>query len=353
MLAAADLALFLQEGAAARLESWLPALAILAGSVVLGIVVKSLVIGRLAAAFAKTQTQLDDLILAAIRRHLPLWFVLAGIAVAARVAPIEPKYHAIAERAAIVGLWISITLAAASFGGAFLSRMVGRNSALASSSLVRTLVRLAICLTGGLLIIQNLGIEISPIIAALGVGGLAVALGLQPTLADLFAGIHITTSGHVRVGDTVILESGPRGTIVDIDWRAVRIQDGNNNVVIVPNSKFSGMVVTNTQLPDSTVAAPVELGVAYSADLARVEKVALEEATAVQTSVPGADPNFAPIVRFTAFTDASVRLTVTMRALRFADQGLVVHELVKRLKARLAEEGLEMPTTRQLLVPPR
>src|SRR5262245_15240672 len=309
------------------LEDWFPALAILAGSVVAGLLVRIVVIGRLAAAFAKTRTQFDDLVLAALRRHLPLWFVLAAIAASARAAPIETKYPALTERAAIVGFWISLTLAAAAFGTAVLTATAGRGSAVASSSLVRTVVRLAILLTGGLLIVQNLGIEISPILAALGIGGLAVALGLQPTLADLFAGVHITTSGHVRIGDFVLLESGPRGTILDIDWRAVRIQDGNNNVVIVPNSKFSGMVVTNTQFPDASIAASVDLGVAYGSDLDRVEKVASEAAAAVLAEGHGAVPNIPPIVRFTALGDASIRMTVTVRAQRFADQGSLVHEL--------------------------
>jgi small-conductance mechanosensitive channel len=330
------------------IEAWTPAIAVLVGAVVIGYLVKTIVVSRLGALFAKTKTNVDDLLLAALRKHIPIWFFLLGLAIAARFAPIEDKHQALAERVAVVGALLSLTFAIASCAGALLTRFAGHGAG--ASSLIRNIVKGLIIGVGALLTLQNLGVEITPIVAALGVGGLAVALGLQPTLADVFAGLHVTMSGNVHVGDFLVLDNGTRGTLLDIGWRAVRVLDASNNVVVVPNGKFAAMVVTNTQLPDGSVGATVEMGIAYGSDLTRVEQAALDVARQVQREAAGAKRDFEPLVRFTAFGPVAITMVVTMRAQAVAEQGLVVHEFMKRVKLRFEKEGFHGPTPRQIVV---
>lgn len=325
-------------------ELWMIPIGIVIGASLIGYVVQTVLIKKLEKLFAKTETDLDDLVLAAIRRHLPIWFFLAGLAVASRFAPVDQKHVHLAERGAIVGFWISLTFASANLGSAFLSRFANKDdSGVTGASLTRNILRGVIISFGALLILQNVGVEITPLITALGVGSFAIALGLQPTLADLFAGIHITLTRHVRVQDVVLLENGVKGRVLDVGWRAVRILDGNDNVVVVPNGKLAGMVVTNTHFPDTTLITTVECSVGYNCDLAKVEKVALEVARDVLQSVAGGVAKHTPLVRFHTFGDNAVLFRVILRAEKFGDQGILVHEFMKRLKARFEAENIDIP----------
>ncbi|MFN0207651.1 MAG: mechanosensitive ion channel family protein [Planctomycetota bacterium] len=328
----------------AVLNSWVTPAAVFIIIILIGYIIQAIVVKKLEAFFAKTTTDLDDLFLAAIRRHLPIWSILAGIVISLRFAPIDAEHHFLAERFAIVGFWISLTFAVANLASAMLARLGSRSdSGITGASLTRNILRGIIVTFGALLILQNLGIQITPLLAALGVGSLAIALGLQPTLADLFAGIHITLTRHVRVGDTVLLENGSQGKVLDISWRAVRILDGNNNLVAIPNGRFANMIVTNTQFPETTVFITIDTAVAHRSDLDQVERIAVEVGVDVMKTIPGGVPEFKPSVLFHKFADCSIHFKLALRAQKFADQGLVIHETLKRLKLRFESAGIESP----------
>jgi small-conductance mechanosensitive channel len=95
---------------------------------------------------------------------------------------------------------------------------------LPSVTLLPNLSRIVVLLLGILVILETLGISITPIITALGVGGLAVALALQDTLANLFAGVHVLLSRQLRPGDFVQLRSGEQGYVQDVTWRYTTIK---------------------------------------------------------------------------------------------------------------------------------
>jgi len=329
---------------------WLLALGILAGSALLGYVLRALFLRRVAALLARTSTDIDDMILESTRRHVPLWFVLGGLVVAVHVAPVEPHIADIAMRTAGVLFVVSLSLAAARFGTALLTRQAAKSGAgVTVTSLSLNIVRWSILLLGGLLALANLGISITPLLTALGVGSLAVALALQPTLANLFAGIHISVARPVRVGDFVRLESGPQGYVQDIGWRATRIRELPNNIIIVPNSRLSEMIVTNYAMPETEQAALVAVAVAYGSDLQKVERVTCEVAREVLATVPGGVPGFEPFIRFNNFGDSAIGFSVILRVAEFTDRYLVTHEFIKRLKARYDREGIEIPFPQRVI----
>jgi small-conductance mechanosensitive channel len=175
------------------------------------------------------------------------------------------------------------------------------------------------------------------------VGGLAVALGLQDTLSNLFAGIHVLLSEPIRVGDYVRLESGEEGFVTDIQWRYTRLRLLANNVVIVPNSKLAQSIITNYDRPQSELAVPVEVGVHYDSDLDQVERVTIEVAREVMRNVAGGVAEFEPFIRYHTFGESSIDFTAVLRGRGFTDQFLVKHEFVKRLRARYAAEGIVIP----------
>ena len=115
--------------------------------------------------------------------------------------------------------------------------------------LIRRVVVGAIYALGGLLILDQFNINISPLIAGLGLGGLAVALAIQPTLANLFSGTYVLTEGVIKQGDYIELENGAAGYVIDVGWRSTRINTWTNNLVVIPNSRFAETIITNYAEP--------------------------------------------------------------------------------------------------------
>jgi len=96
--------------------------------------------------------------------------------------------------------------------------------ALPVTSLTQNLAQLAVLALGLVPLLRLLGVELAPMLTALGVGGLAVALALQDTLSNLFAGFHVAMAGHVRLGDYIKLNTGEEGYVTDIGWRSATMR---------------------------------------------------------------------------------------------------------------------------------
>ena len=201
-----------------------------------------------------------------------------------------------------------------------------------------------ILVLGLLIALSVIWISITPFITALGVGGLAVALALQDTLSNLFAGIHILVEKSIRVGDFVKLETGQEGYVEDITWRTTRIRMLPNNMVIIPNSKLSQSIVTNYYLPEKRMSLLIPIGVSYSSDPEKVEKILVEEAKKAVGTIPGLLGDPEPFVRFIpGFGESSLDFTLICQVREFVDQYLAQHELRKRIFKRFNEEGIEIP----------
>ncbi len=207
---------------------------------------------------------------------------------------------------------------------------------------IRRVARPAIYLAGGLTALGTVGVSITPLLAGLGIGGLAVALAVQPTLANLFAGAYLSSEGDLNEGDFIEMDGGPAGFVVDVGWRATRIQDRFNNIILIPNSKLIESVVTNYQSQNAAVTVVVDCGVSYESDLARVERAALQAALAARDDLDEAVDDFDPVVRFTAFGESNVDLVVIMQAADRLGSFAVKHEVIKRLHAAFGREGIEI-----------
>ena len=206
--------------------------------------------------------------------------------------------------------------------------------ALPTTTLTENLVRIVVVILGLLVILAGLGLSITPMLTALGVGGLAVALALQDTLANLFAGVYLTVAKHIRIGNYIKLASGEEGYLVDIDWRASRLRQLSNNTVLVPNAKLSQSIVTNYDSPEHELVVTIEASADYASDLDRVEQIATDVARDVMRTVRGGVPSFDPLVRFHTLGDPGIGFSVILRAQEFVDQQLIKHEFVKRLHKR-------------------
>jgi small-conductance mechanosensitive channel len=307
-----------------------------------GLIIRRSVIPRLARA-AGTTSRADNVLVAALRGPVVLWCTTLGIYLAAQIAPIPGATGPLVRKLLVVLLIVSITW---SLGRAVAAAVSARATAvgmLPSVNLISNLARILVLSLGGLVILQTLGISITPLVTALGVGGLAVGLALQDTLANLFAGIHILVSRQVRPGDYVRLESGEEGYVQDVTWRYTTIRQLPNNLTIVPNAKLASAIITNFYLPDQELAVLVPVGVSYNSDLGRVENITVAVGKEIMTEVKGGVPEFDPFIRYDTLGDSSITFTVILRAREVVDQYLIRHEFIKRLHSRYRAEGIEIP----------
>lgn len=293
----------------------------------------------------KTETKIDDLIIGSLKTPSIYWCIAIGIYLGIAISELPERYIFYFSRAIHILIIFSITIATANLSGKIFKNYIQKSELpIPTTGLAYGILKGTIFIIGFLIMLSFLGISITPLITALGVGGLAVALALQDTLANLFAGIHILVEKSIRVGDFIRLETGQEGYVTDITWRTTRIRMLPNNMVVIPNSKLSQSIVTNYYLPEKRMAVQIPVSVSYFSDPDKVERVLLEEARKAIGVVPGllADPE--PTVRFIpGFGESSLDFTLVCHVREFTDQYPVQHEMRKRIFKRFKEEGIEIP----------
>ncbi|MDP8261290.1 MAG: mechanosensitive ion channel family protein [Candidatus Kappaea frigidicola] len=319
-------------------------LLVLAFFLLLGVILRFLVSKYLLAWAKKTRIKWDDVLIENLKRWVPFWTFIMGLYVALDMWGIAVAQTTFMGKLLLTALVLTITVAAANIFSTALSILAEKeDGALAVSSLTKNITRIVIFLMGGLIILRSLGISITPILGTLGVGGLAVALALQETLANIFSGIYVTIAKNIRIGDFIKLETGEEGYVVDIGWRATKVRMLPNNIVIIPNSKLGQSVLTNYYMPETEMAVLVQVGVHYQSDLKHVEKVTIEVGEETLKEVQGGVAGFKPFIRYHTFDDFSINFTVILRCKEFVDNYLIKHEFIKRLHARYNKEGIVIP----------
>jgi small-conductance mechanosensitive channel len=226
----------------------------------------------------------------------------------------------------------------------YLSSEAFRRAVAIDEGLVRFLKRVMIAIIytlGVLIILDYYGVSISPILASLGIGGLAIALALQPMLANFFAGTQIVSDRVVRVGDFVELEDGLAGFVTDVGWRSIRIRTLIDTVVIVPNTKLAESIVTNHNLPDQDLLVEVRTGVKYESDLFYVESVVKQVAQEIIDDCDEAVKEFRPWFSYDECGDANINFRIRIKAKDYISALRLRSELIKRLRTRFQKEEID------------
>lgn len=322
----------------------LPAALTVVGLIV-GLVLERLMFGpRFRPAGAEPRSRPLEILAAALRGPVALWGAIIGLYLATVLLPLPVELGGVVPRILLVLVIFSITWSLSRLAAALVAHAARDiDGGMRSASLLVNLARIVVLCLGALVILQTLGVSITPMLTALGIGGLAVGLALQDTLANFFAGIHILSSRQVRPGDFVRLSSGEEGYVEDVTWRYTTIRQLANNIIIVPNAKLASAILINYYLPGTELAVLVPVGVSYESDLGRVEQVTIDVGREVMREVPGGVPGFEPFTRYNTFGDSSVGFTVILRGQEFVSQYLIKHEFIKRLHARYRREGITIP----------
>lgn len=306
---------------------------------------------RLEKVFKRTSLEWAEVLLGALARPVRYLILFGALSISIQWAPPQIATHPMTR--ALCKIFIMTVLAWAA--DRTLTVLLFHTSALKGLSttvknLLKVVLRMSIYSIVVLIALESFGVSITPLLASLGVGSLAVALALQDTLGNLFSGFYLVLDRPVQVEDNIRLEDGTEGKVKNIGWRSTKIEMGSGNTVILPNSKLSSSRIINYEIPTPEVTFSVNLSLSIENDLNKIETTVLEVAKDCQKTVAGANPNFEPVFNFQEVTEFTVKLAIALRSKRFADQGKLKHEFIRRVVPRLKAEGIEIAPKRALTV---
>ena len=251
-----------------ELDAFILPLCIVAGAFLLGLIFDKIVLKQIRKIAQRTKWECDDIFIHNIHGVTIFWFVAAGCYGALLNIPMNASLLHHLQKGLLILVILSVTWVLSKILVGFVdvySKRVG--GALLSTSMFANVTKILVFILGILIILQTLGISIAPILTALGVGGLAVALALQETLSNLFAGIQMIASKQIKPGNYVKLDSGQEGYVTDITWRFTTVRALPDNMIIIPNAKLAAAIVTNYDYPEKEISVVIQVGVTYGSDL--------------------------------------------------------------------------------------
>ncbi len=294
-----------------------------------------------------TETELDDLVFRAVRRPVSLIILVLGSYLAVVIptdltAGQQDVVNALFTAAAILASLVLITRLLSVSLDWYISRLsVDQRSATAHIlPILRKVAVIVVYAIGVMLMLDALGISISPLIASLSLGGLAVALAIQPTLSNVFAGTYVATENVISPGDYIELEGGIAGYVIEVSLRSTRIRTWENQLVVIPNSRLAESIVTNYSEPTPPINVYLTCGVSYSSDLDRVEAVSRDVMTRVLEESPHAVKDYGSYFAFDTFGESNVDFWLFVQARDRLSSFELRSELVNELHRRFAEEGI-------------
>lgn len=319
---------------------------------ILGLLLQHFVLHRWRMAAGEEGTALRRILPRVLTGIIILWVVLAALYLTLALVPMQKALASTLQSILVVLAILSL--------GLFLARLTSelitanarrRNEVVATTTLFSNITRIAVLGIAILIALGYLQITITPLLTALGVGGLAVALALQDTLSNFFAGIQIIASRQLKVGDFVRLDPEHEGFVEDITWRNTTLRSYANNRIVVPNAKLANSITVNYNMKEAWLSFSVPFQVPYGSDLEKVEQVTLKVAEEVLREIPGGVADSHPVVSFSALADSGVSLSVALQAQDHPSQFALRNALVKRIVARFAGEGLEIAFAGQPALP--
>jgi len=328
-------------------------LAALVAGVVINVFFKR-VLERIA---GKTETKLDDLVLAALRWPLKLVVYTLALRYSARLFtfPGNPEFQAGFRRffesasLVLIGLIVAVVLVKiVDIIIAYVKPRVEASESTLDDQLLPIMGKLAkiFALTLlGLLVLQNLGYNVTSLIAGLGIGGLAVALAAQETLSNIFGSIAIFADKPFAVGDRVQVE-GCDGPVESVGMRSTRIRTLDGTLVTVPNAKMSNATINNVQARPF-IKKLFTINLTYDTGFEKMQK-ALE----ILREVFGAEENFENHwVYFSDFAAHSLDILciVWCTELRYEEYLKIVEGVNLDVLRRFDAEGIEFAFPTQTL----
>lgn len=320
-----------------------------------GIIIASLIAAKIVywliekyvKAFAKkTKSEIDDLVLKIIQKPLYYIIILLGFEFAVRTievpAIIQETVAALVSAGIIaIGAWFIANLVDVILVGIIGRKIAAKTQTTADDEAIPFLskvLRFTIYLLAFMIILDQFNIEITPLVASLGIAGFAIGFAAKDTIGNLLAGFFILMDRPFAKGDRIEIK-GNIGEVVDIGLRTTRIETLDHTYVIIPNADIVSNEVINYALPDVQIKGKINIGVAYGTDPDKVKEILLKIAKNVEYVMEEPEP----VVFFTEFGDSALNFLLVFWVSDFRKKIRAVDEINTKIYEEFTKEGIEIP----------
>ncbi|MCC7439555.1 MAG: mechanosensitive ion channel family protein [Armatimonadetes bacterium] len=347
-----------------NLQPFLVPAAYVIGAAAVGFVIH-FVLGTVVHRWAqKTAFAYDDIVVATLRTPLVITTLLVGVWLSLGRSQLSADVMKIVEMGLEALFLIVLTVSLGVLSQRIIrARADVHHNSRAATGVIQKIVQICLYAIGFALILNAFGVNITAILTALGIGGLALALALQDTLSNLFSGIYITLANQIRVGDYVAIAAELEGVVADINWRTTAIRTLDDTLVIIPNSKLSQATVTNLSLPERHFRMSVTVTVDYRSDPELVEQTlirlieesghsthdAAEATEQPEGKIRGLLSVPRPEANFHSFGDSFLNVTFYFWVRDYRFRTPVRHQVIKKTIVRFREVGIPRPFPQRVL----
>mgnify|MGYP000090654397 CR=1 FL=1 len=317
---------------------WGQVLLILTGSVVAAKAIELLAYGIISRSARLTGRNYSNIFNDEIRTPLYLTVILAGVYVSARLLP-QVRVGFFISSAAMSILAVLWAYAAVQLGGRLIETADGSPSGREFTPVVKNLVTFSIIIATFFFLLGTWNINVTPLLASAGIIGLVLGIAAQDALGNFFSGISLYLDKTYKLGDMIELESGDRGTVIDMSIRSTTILTQDNVAITVPNGLMNEEPVINESAPVRKRRVRLDVNIAYDSELETVKQGLLAAAEAE----PMALEEPAPAMQFREFGDSAIVSQLQFYIKHPAQRGRARHAVIERIDERFREDEVEIP----------
>lgn len=313
-----------------------------------------IIIVRLSALSRRTDTDVDDVVINAVKGVRAWVYSIVSIYIALQVFTLSGRVDVVLTSIFLLAIVWQLIEIASCFVDYFAKRLLSKDedgdgvidpNAATATDMVTLLARVALWILGGLFVLSNLGIEVTSLIAGLGIGGIAVAFALQGILSDLFASFSIYFDRPFRIGDFIVI-GADSGTVEKIGIKTTRIRTLQGEELVVSNAELTAARVQNFKKMEERRIV-MNFGITYETPQELVAKVP-QIVSGIYEDLSEARLDR---VHFTTFGDSALIYEVVyyVHSANYADYLDVQQSFNLTLMSRFAELGIEFAYPTQVI----
>ncbi len=296
-----------------------------------------------------TKTKVDDILLRILQNPVTLWIISYGLMVSFLQFPLSANIVSVIY---LLYQFVAITIVTWIIYKIFRELII--NYALHYTERKRKMERsiisaldklgiVTIVTIYGIMLLGLFGIDITVLLASVGILGIILGFAAQDTLGNFFSGIHILLDKSIQVGDYIILENDEKVyRVLDVGLRSTKLYDiFSHTVVFIPNNIIANHKIINLSRPDQQIKLRINVGVSYKSNVNKVKDALLN--TIYKNKYILKDEKHKPQVIFHEFGESSLNFILYVWVDKLTDQWIVASQLRQEILDTFRKEGIEIP----------
>ena len=217
--------------------------------------------------------------------------------------------------------------------------------------LINKFIVSAVYIVAAIMALDQLGIQVTPLLAGLGIGGIAVGFAAKDTVADILAGIFIIIDQPFVTGDRIEIWNAPKnsatwGDVIGVGLRSTTIKTTDNIVIVIPNSEISKRDIINYTAISSQIRVRIPIGISYESDLKKAEEVLLK----VAKNTIGVSKKPVPKVIVKEYGESSINLELRVWIDDARTRRRITSNIGKKAKLELEKTGIQIPYPKRHII---